>query len=152
MTTISKLDIIFQNESLLKESETILMKMVELRLLTGLSQRQFARKYHINFRTIQNCEQGISTPPDYVIEGFYRLISELDYKDTFVQNVWSDTYNIGGKMYLLKNNHYMLTFYIKDTLYCRVLHERKYIVDKFRDDYAWMSLENAYEDIVLNGG
>jgi len=128
------------------------MKMSELRLLSGLSQHKFARKYHINFRTIQNWEQGISTPPDYVIESFYRLITELDYKDTFVQDIWSNTYGISGKLYLLKNNHYMLTYYINDTLQSKVLEDKKYVLDKFRDDFAWMSLENAYEDYLLNGG
>ena len=128
------------------------MKMADLRLLTGLSQHQFAQKYHINVRTIQNWEQGISTPPDYVIKSLYRLISELDYKDEFVQNVWSDTYQIGGKMFLLKNNCYMLIFYIKDALHCRILEKKERIADLFRDDYAWMSLENAYEDMMLNGG
>ena len=128
------------------------MKMTEVRLLSGLSQRKFAQKYHITFRTIQNWEQGVSTPPEYVIESFYRLITELDNTNTFVQDVWSDSYGIGGKLFLLKNNHYMLTFYIDGVLHCRVLEDKKYIVDRFRDDFAWMSLEDAYEDILLNGG
>ena len=128
------------------------MKMSELRLLSGLSQHKFAKKYPMNVRTIQNWEQGISEPQEYIINCLYRVISELDFKERFVQYIHSDTYDISGKLYLLKNNHYMLTFYYNDKLECRILEDKKYIIDKFRDDFAWMSLENAYEDLLLNEG
>ena len=129
-----------------------IMKMSELRLLSGLSQHKFSKKYHVNFRTIQNWEQGISEPQEYIIICLYRIISELDFKERFVQDVHSDTYDISGKLFLLKNNHYMLTFFYNNRLECRILEDKKYIVDQFLDDFAWMSLENAYEDLLLNEG
>ena len=57
------------------------MSILELRQMTGLSQRKFADKYKINFRNIQNWEQGISKPPNYVLYMLYRLITEVDYKE-----------------------------------------------------------------------
>ena len=52
----------------------------ELRDITGLSQRQFAEKYHINYRNIQNWEQGSRKVPEYVSYMLFRLITETDYK------------------------------------------------------------------------
>jgi DNA-binding transcriptional regulator YiaG len=57
------------------------MSILELRQMTGLSQRKFADKYQINFRNIQNWEQGVSKPPAYVLHMLYRLITEVDYKE-----------------------------------------------------------------------
>lgn len=52
----------------------------ELREITGLSQRQFAEKYHINYRNIQNWEQGNRKVPEHVNYMLGRLIIEVDYK------------------------------------------------------------------------
>ena len=38
-----------------------------LRESTGLSQRDFAAKFHINIRTLQAWEQGITAPPEHVL-------------------------------------------------------------------------------------
>lgn len=56
------------------------MNILELRKLTGLSQKDFADKYKINKRNIQNWEQGVSEAPQYVLHMLYRLITEVDYK------------------------------------------------------------------------
>ena len=39
----------------------------ELRQKTGLSQSQFAKKYHIPLKTLQFWEQGRRVPPSYVV-------------------------------------------------------------------------------------
>lgn len=57
------------------------MTILELRQMTGLSQHKFAEKYHINFRNIQNWEQGVRKTPEYVIYLLYRVITEIDYKE-----------------------------------------------------------------------
>lgn len=44
------------------------MKIKEIRALTGLTQKQFAEKYHITFSSIRNWESGHRTCPDYVAE------------------------------------------------------------------------------------
>lgn len=57
-----------------------LMKIKELRQLTGLSQTQFAKKFKIPANTIRNWEQEKRSPPDYVpgmIEEIIRLEAEL---------------------------------------------------------------------------
>lgn len=42
-------------------------RIKELRKNTGLSQSKFAAKFGIPVRTLQQWEQGISAPPDYLI-------------------------------------------------------------------------------------
>lgn len=44
------------------------MTIKEIRTLTGLTQKQFAEKYHITFSSIRNWESGHRTCPDYVVE------------------------------------------------------------------------------------
>lgn len=43
------------------------MTILELRKKTGLSQSQFAKRFHLNVRTVQTWEQGTRKTPDYVI-------------------------------------------------------------------------------------
>ena len=42
-------------------------KIKELRKKTGLSQSKFSAKFGIPVRTLQQWEQGISAPPEYLI-------------------------------------------------------------------------------------
>lgn len=44
------------------------MEIKKIRELTGLNKTQFAEKYHIPFRSIQNWELGIRECPEYVLE------------------------------------------------------------------------------------
>lgn len=44
------------------------MTIKEIRKLTGLTQKQFAEKYHINFSNIRNWEIGHRNCPEYVME------------------------------------------------------------------------------------
>ena len=50
------------------------MLIKELRKITGLSQAAFAKKFHIPVGTLAHWEQGIRTPPDYVIYMLSRII------------------------------------------------------------------------------
>ena len=43
-------------------------RFLELRKMTGLSQRKFGDKYNIPWRTIQQWECGERVPPEYVYE------------------------------------------------------------------------------------
>ena len=45
-----------------------MMNIRELRLQLGDTQSEFAERYHIPFRTIQNWETGLRTPPEYITE------------------------------------------------------------------------------------
>jgi len=47
----------------------------ELRAKTGLSQSKFAKLFDIPVRTLQQWEQGISSPPEYVPKMIERLLS-----------------------------------------------------------------------------
>ncbi len=42
------------------------MKIRDLREKTGLSRKDFAKRFHLSVRTLQNWEQGVSTPPPYI--------------------------------------------------------------------------------------
>ena len=54
--------------------EVMLMTILELRQKTGLSQSQFAKRFHLNVRTVQTWEQGTRKTPDYVIWLITRVI------------------------------------------------------------------------------
>ena len=43
------------------------MTILELRQKAGLSQSQFAKRFHLNVRTVQTWEQGTRKTPEYVI-------------------------------------------------------------------------------------
>ena len=47
-----------------------------MRLRLGDTQSEFAKRYHIPFRTIQNWETGLRTPPEYFIELLEKRINE----------------------------------------------------------------------------
>lgn len=51
-----------------------MMEIADLRHSTGLSQREFADMFGIPVRTLQQWEQGKSSPPPYVIDMIERLI------------------------------------------------------------------------------
>ena len=57
------------------------MTILELRKRTGLSQKGFSEKYHLNVRTLQQWEQGTRKAPDYVtwlIERVMELEEQID--------------------------------------------------------------------------
>ena len=43
------------------------MNIREMRMLLGDTQSEFAARYNIPFRTIQNWETGVRTPPEYMV-------------------------------------------------------------------------------------
>lgn len=51
-------------------------EVIRLRKLTGLSQTAFGQRYDIPMRTIQNWENGVSVPPDYVISLLRRAVEQ----------------------------------------------------------------------------
>ena len=57
------------------------MTIKELRQITGLSQSQFAKKYHIKLDTLQNWEQSRTKVPELPLYLLERLITEVDYKE-----------------------------------------------------------------------
>ena len=52
------------------------MEISEIRKNTGLSQSQFAKKYGIPVRTLQQWEQKKSSPPSYVISMLAKLVNQ----------------------------------------------------------------------------
>lgn len=59
-----------------KENE-IMPTINELREKTGLSQREFAQKYHIKVGTLQHWEQGVAKAPETVL---YLLEKVINYE------------------------------------------------------------------------
>ena len=43
------------------------MNIREMRAELGDTQSEFADRYHIPFRTIQNWETGVRKPPEYIV-------------------------------------------------------------------------------------
>ena len=54
--------------------DDIVMNVKDLRKKTGLSQSKFANLFNIPVRTIQQWEQGVRKPPDYVIFMMEKII------------------------------------------------------------------------------
>ncbi len=50
------------------------MLIKELRRITGLSQAEFAKKFHIPVGTLAHWEQEIRKPPEYVVYMISRII------------------------------------------------------------------------------
>ncbi len=63
----------------------------ELRKKTGLSQSKFSAKFGIPVRTLQQWEQGISAPPEYLIRmmAYIMLLEEkMDDKEELGSVKW----------------------------------------------------------------
>lgn len=56
------------------------MNIKELRNQTGLSQSEFAKKFHLNKGTLANWEQGFRKPPDYIL---YMIKTIIDQENAF---------------------------------------------------------------------
>lgn len=69
---------------------TIQETIKKLRRTTGLSQRKFAKKYEIPYRTIENWEEGKTEPPDYVLELLRRCVQYDEHKEW---HEWQDVKN-----------------------------------------------------------
>lgn len=70
------------------------MTIKELRTITGLSQVDFGKKYHIPRRTIENWESGSRKPSETILYLLERAVKE-DYKmarDKMIQILMADRY------------------------------------------------------------
>lgn len=56
------------------------MEVKEIRKQTGMSQSEFAKRFNIPVGTLAHWEQGVRTPPDYVI-GMIKEILNINYDD-----------------------------------------------------------------------
>lgn len=53
-----------------------MMTIKEMRIMLGLSQSEFAKKYNIPVNSIQNWEQGQRKCPEYVLKLLERAVLE----------------------------------------------------------------------------
>ena len=57
------------------------MTTVEIRALLGVSRAEFARRYHIPIRTLENWDSGVRTPPEwalYLLERVVKMDARMD--------------------------------------------------------------------------
>lgn len=52
------------------------MNILEMRKSLGYTQSEFAQRYNIPYRTIQNWESGLRKPPEYIIELLQHKVQE----------------------------------------------------------------------------
>lgn len=52
------------------------MNTKEIRAILGISRAEFARRYGIPIRTIENWDAGISQPPEWVLKLLERVVRE----------------------------------------------------------------------------
>ena len=62
-----------QRWDLILDSETY-----RIRKMSGLSRKDFAERYKIPIRTLEKWEQGVSSPPQYVLAMMARILSLED--------------------------------------------------------------------------
>ena len=73
--------------------EVISMTIREMRKSLGNTQSEFADRYNIPFRTVQNWVYGTNTPPAYIprmIEHILRLENELEANNNFIARIDKD--------------------------------------------------------------
>ena len=83
-----------------------------------------------------------------------RAITEAIYRDRgeiLIETTHSDEYDIYGKLLLAGDNHYEMDYIIDGVRKIKKLDDQKDVPSGFISDYAWMSLENEYENELLGG-
>ena len=83
-----------------------------------------------------------------------RAIMEAIYRDrgeTLIETTCSDEYGISGRLLLSGDNHYEIDYIVDGVRKIKKLDEQKDVPSSFISDYAWMSLENEYENELLGG-
>lgn len=68
-----------------------------------------------------------------------------------VMDVKSESYQITGELLIDEEDIYYIRFILNDKEHLVKGYNKKYVDERFLPDYAWMSLEEAYEDIILSG-
>lgn len=66
-----------------------MLSIKEIRQRTGLSQTQFANKYHISKSTLCHWEQGIRKPPQYILY----LIETIITQELIINNIKKEERN-----------------------------------------------------------
>ncbi|WP_292140621.1 hypothetical protein [Butyrivibrio sp.] len=83
-----------------------------------------------------------------------RAITEAIYRDRgeiLIETIHSDEYDISGRLLLSGDNHYEMDYIIDGVRKIKKLDDQKDVPSGFVSDYAWMSLENEYENELLGG-
>lgn len=83
-----------------------------------------------------------------------RAITETIYRDRgdiLIEMTRSEKYEISGNLLLSDDNHYEIDYIVDGIRKIKKLDEQKAIPSGFVSDYAWMSLENEYENDLLGG-
>ena len=83
-----------------------------------------------------------------------RAIMEAIYRDRgeiFIETTRSEEYDISGNLLLSNDDHYEIDYIVSGVRKIKKLDEQKAVPSSFVSDYAWMSLENEYENDLLGG-
>ena len=83
-----------------------------------------------------------------------RAIMEAIYRDRgeiLIETTHSDEYDISGRLLLSDDAHYEIDYIVGGVRKIKKLVEQKDVPSNFVSDYAWMSLENEYENEMLGG-
>ena len=71
--------------------------------------------------------------------------------EILIETAHSDEYDISGKLLLAKDDHYEIDYIVEGVRKIKKLDKQKDVPSGFVSDYAWMSLENEYENDLLGG-
>ena len=81
-----------------------------------------------------------------IIEAVYR-----DRGEVLIEDTKSDEYSISGHLLLSNDDYYEIDYLSCGKRQIKKLDKKTDVPAKFVSDYAWMSLENKYEDDLLGG-
>ncbi len=73
------------------------MRIKELRSITGLSQAKFAALFKIPLKTIQQWEQEVRTPPEYVVYMIKEILLNKGYFISSIRKGGQYNYDDGRK-------------------------------------------------------
>lgn len=118
-------------EEILKEYRCNLF--ASIRTLTGLSQKDFAEKFRLEFRTVQNWEQGVSSPSD----AYLYLLKRCVAHDEGLIGI-SHGYGVDSTTdYVLENGR---------CLYSSDWNGEEYSSDSYHYRYRPVSIPFSYDD------
>ncbi len=125
------------------------------------AQREASLRYvnstdQIRVRTEKGNLDFIKSHADEMGESFgefvNRAIMEAIYRDrgeTLVEQAKSEEYGIKGNLLASKDGYYEIDYMVDGERMITRLDPIASVPQKFLSDYAWMMLENAYEDRLL---
>lgn len=122
------------------------------------SKRYAAATDQIRVRTIKGNLEFIKKHAESMYETMGEFVNRAiinaifsDRGEQVVMDVESAEYGIAGKLLKNSSDNYEIAFYANNRFIVKELLSVSDVPEAFIEDYAWMALEDEYENIMLGG-